>query len=469
MFSQKIVFLLLITVLVASSCSILDGGNTPTADFILPATQSGHTPAFEQETGQPDSTSAAALTDLPSSTQTPEDPIYPGDGVDPSALRVVYTISGDLWLWEAGETRQLTGTGTDYSPRISGDGTWIAFTRRVTSIHHELWALNIDGTNEKCLVSIEDLNTIGGGVRDPNAIAILPHNYQWVPGTHTLAFNTQQIFQGPGLSLLDDLNLVDVEDGKLTFLLLSGWGGEFFYSPNGSKVALSTPDTILLMDPDGKNYRPVLTYDQVNTYSEYRYYASPVWSQDGSFLRVAFPPVEPLGESDQVTEIWCISSDGSEVEQEGSIGTVPFFEDQYMRAVAFSPDLERLAFLSEAGQPSENLRQLRIASANGEDPWTFREERLMSFETWSLDGAHFVFMTGEDQQAWLGSMDGSASPFSDDPYGVMRVRWVDAQRLLYLQQSAEHFDFILADMQGNRTLLETISGAPPAFDFYLGF
>jgi Tol biopolymer transport system component len=459
---------LLMFIFLAPACSFLPGVATPTADFILSTSQSG--PSVDpppESTLPPDpSQSTPAPETIPTLLPTQAAGI-PGDAPDFSGLKVVYTNQGDLWIWEDGQARQLTESGYDHKPILSDDGTLIAFTRLVDGAHSELWVINATGGAERRLVSIEDLDTIGGGVRDPNAVAIVPYSYQWTPGSHTLAFNTQQVFQGPGQSLLDDLNLVDADSGELNFLLLAGWGGAFTYSPDGSLVALSTPDAILLMDASGENYRTVLTYERVLTYSEYRYYAQPVWAPDGSFLRVAFPPVAPLAGPDQVTEIWRISADGTQVELEGGLTAVPFFEDLYGRAVAFSPDLERLAYLREKGQPAENLRQLRIAYADAGEAWAFHEARLISFETWAADSQHFVFTTGEDQQAWLGNIDGGIEPFLDDPYGVTRVRWVDEQRLLYLRQGSEAFDFILADMQERSIQLDSLRGAPPAYDFFV--
>ena len=467
--SRWLFALLLVLIFLSPACNFLPGGATPTADFILSTSQSGPANDPPLESTLPlDPSQNTPAPDVPPTLQPTQGPQLPAEAPDFSGLKVVYANLGDLWIWDAGQARQLTESGYDHKPVLSDDGALIAFTRLVDGAHSELWVINAGGGDERRLVSIEDLDTIGGGVRDPNAVAIVPYSYQWVPGSHSLAFNTQQVFQGPGQSLLDDLNLVDVDNGELTFLLLAGWGGAFTYSPDGSLVALTTPDAILLMNANGENYRTVLTYERVLTYSEYRYYAQPVWSPDGSFLRVAFPPVEPLAGPDQVTEIWRISADGTQVELEGGLTAVPFFEDLYGRPVAFSPDLERLAYLREKGQPAENLRQLRIAKADAGDPWDFHEARLMSFETWAADSRHFVFTTGEDQQAWLGNIDGGIVPFSAHPYGVTRVRWVDDQRLLFLRQGSEAFDFILADMQGRSTLLDSLRGAPPAYDFYLG-
>jgi WD40-like Beta Propeller Repeat len=239
-----------------------------------------------------------ASSEIPTLSHTAEPSAYPLVSAEPSAtqetepakpeagaLRVVYTKDGNLWLWQGENTRQLTSSGDAYNPNLSPDGRTVAFLRPAGDFHTELWAIDVDGANERRLVSITDLDAIGGGVRDPSAVAINPYHFAWIPGTRSLAFNTQQVFNGPGLSLLDDLNLVDADSSAITNLFLAGWGGEFVYSPDGSQIAISRPDMVILTNADGSNYRPVLRYDPVVTYSEYRYYAAPLWSADGTAHR----------------------------------------------------------------------------------------------------------------------------------------------------------------------------------------
>jgi hypothetical protein len=320
--------------------------------------------------------------------------------------------------------------------------------------------VDTDGTNERRLVSIADLDKIGGGVRDPSAAAVNPFSFEWLPGGHTLAFNTYQVFQGPGHALLDDLNLVDADSLAITNLLLAGWGGEFAFSPDGSQVALSTSSAIFLADTDGGNYRQVLSYPEVTTYSEYRYYARPLWSPDGSFLRVAIPPADPLAQPPQATSLWNIPADGLPPVQEGSLFAVPFFEEP----VAYSPDLSRLAYLVEVGQPAENLRELHLATYDGAGGWMYYKAALLHFAGWSPGSRSFAFIRGEDQQAWLGSLDAAAETLPGDPYGVPKLIWVDARHYLYLQEKMGIFDFNLASLDGGITLIDTLP-QPPDFDF----
>jgi len=405
-------------------------------------------------------------------SETPVTPIIPKAIPSPElerlGLKIVYTRLGNLELWTENGKMQLTSSGDVYSPRISPDGQVVAFLRPVDDFHLELWAINTDGTNERRLVSIPDLDTIGGGVRDPNAIAINPYHYEWVPALdppggkspHVLAFNTQQVFQGPGLSLLDDLHLVNADDMEIKYLLLSGWGGEFVYSPDGKQIAITNPTSINLCQADGSSYRNVFTFESVNTYSEYRFYAAPVWSSDGSFLRVAIPPKDPLAETRLHTTLWTIPVDGLPSSQVGSVMAVPFFE----QPVVFSPDLSHLIYFSEVGTPAENRRELHLAAYDGSGDYSYSEYSLLHFLDWSVDSTRFSFNVGEDQEAWIGGLDAPPALFAPDPYGIVNLRWLDARNFLYLQQRSESFEFYLADLDGGAILLDSIPGPPPVYD-----
>jgi hypothetical protein len=204
-----------------------------------------------------------------------------------------------------------------------------------------------------------------------------------------------------------------------------------------------------------------LTYELVNTYSEYRFYAAPVWSSDNSFMRVAIPPKDPLAETRLPTNLWTIPVDGSSPFQVGSVMAVPFFE----QPVAFSPDLSRIIYFSEQGSPAENRRELHLAAFDGSGDRVYSEYSLLHLLSWSVDSAKFSFNVGEDQEAWIGSLDASPALLTSDPYGIIDLRWIDARNFLYLQQRIEGFEFYLADTDGGTILLDSVLGSPPVYDF----
>jgi Tol biopolymer transport system component len=399
--------------------------------------------------------SPAPVASLPAGTPTVEQ-AEQNLAPTPSAgsLTVVYIKAGNLWIWSGGQTRQLTQSGEVNRPRLSPDGKIIAYLRPADDFHLEIWGINSDGKNERKLVNVADLDAAGAAARDPSALAINPYRVSWIPGTHTLAYNTQQVFQGPGLSLLNDLNLVEADTLQKTNLLLSGWGGEFFYSPDGSQIAISQPDKVIVSKADGSDYRPVMTYPAVTTYSEYRYYAMPVWEKDGKSLRLALPPVDALAKPAQPTSLWRIALDGTQPQQSGSILAVPFFE----QPVVFSPDLKRIAFVKEIGQPAENLRELHLASNDGSGDWTYAKAAGLRFMGWAADASHFAYTLGDTQELWVGSLQETPTQPGDGIDGVQDLGWVDSSRMLYWQAGGGSYDLWLSGLQGGRLYLDSVTG-----------
>ncbi len=375
-------------------------------------------------------------------------------------LAVAYVKDGNLWLWSQGRSRQLTARGEVHRPRISSDGKLIAYLQPADDFHLEIWAIDANGQNERRLVSVADLDAIGGGFRDPSALALNPYRFLWLPGTHNLAYNTHQVFQGPGLSLLNDLNLVQADTLQKTNLLLSGWGGEFVYAPGGNQVAISQPDKIILAQADGSEYRPVFNYSAVTTYSEYRYYAAPVWDKDGQALFLALPPTDPLATPAQPTTLWRVPLDATAPLQLGGVFAVPFFE----QPVEFSPDAARIAFLREVGQPAENLRELHLAASDGSGDWVYARAPSIRFQGWSPDARRFAYTLGLQQELWLGSLQETPLLLGDGFSGVQDLRWIDGGRLLFWQASAGGFELKLANLAGGALLIASIIGAPE-YDF----
>ena len=227
----------------------------------------------------------------------------------PPFLRVVFVKDGDVWYWEEGGAAvQLTTSGDVFDARISDDGLVVGFTRGPDWYHQELFAVNSDGSNVRPLITSA---TLAGYVTHPDAISALIYQMDWEPGTHQIAFNTRLTFDGPGLILNNDLHLVDADTAGLVTMLGAGQGGDFYYSPDGSKIALVTATEIIIVDADGSNRQVLHTFPVVITYSEYSYYPPVTWLADNSAVRAAIPPADPLAVPSQMTVIWHIPADGS--------------------------------------------------------------------------------------------------------------------------------------------------------------
>jgi len=89
----------------------------------------------------------------------------------PPNLRVVYTKDGNVWSWQEGRAPSaLTTAGQVFGVQLTEDGAIAAFFRQVDEIRAELWAVGLDGSEERQLVSIADLTDM-----DPGALAVAPN------------------------------------------------------------------------------------------------------------------------------------------------------------------------------------------------------------------------------------------------------------------------------------------------------
>jgi len=294
---------------------------------------------------------------------------------------------------------------------------------------------------------------------------------EWVPGTHTLAFNTR-LNLAFGLVLNDDLHLIDADTLDRTTLLSAGEGGEFYYSPNGSRIAVVTPGEISLIDADGGQRQQVLTYTPVNTGSEYRFYARPFWLPDGSTLRVAIPPADPLAQPADRTSVWHIDTDGTPARLLTTIDAAPLAGTD---AIAFSPGLEYLAYAQ--------LRLPEDAASEQAEPW-LEVQRLANGDRqaypyasnlvrWAPDSQLFAFIAGRHEpRFYIGQWSGTTVPGAADAgTSVFDVRWVDAEHYLFVaKREAERgpaqdgWDLVLGDIHGSSTILASMASYPQ-FDF----
>jgi dipeptidyl aminopeptidase/acylaminoacyl peptidase len=293
-------------------------------------------------------------------------------------MQIAYTGGdGNLRLWSPDDgIRQITTQGNIQYVVISPDGSRVAFVRAQDYRDYSIWVIDIDGANERQLVTPENFR---GMLVADDALGAAPVQLEWVPGTRTLAFNTYPYFDGPGFFPHDDLWLIDTDSGTLTPFLEIGTGGMFAYSPNGSRLAVSTFQSVSLMDANGSNRTDdVLIYEPVMTYSEFLYYVTPQWSSDGSFLRVIVPPGDPLAEPAQSTAIWHIPGDGSAANQIGSLNIA------FLAVARLSPELNRIMYIT----PVTTSPELHIANVDGSQDVLYASN-ARTVESWSPDGDDF--------------------------------------------------------------------------------
>jgi hypothetical protein len=349
---------------------------------------------------------------------TPAVPPLPPPAVAPLP-RAAYVKSGNIWLWtDGGGTVQLTASGSDSSPRLSSDGGQVAFLRG-----GELWAVNADGSSPRVLVSAAYLS----GLVPPASGTAVIHWFDWVPAASTLWFNTSTA-GGPFTVPNDDLYAVSAGGGSAPVLLaVSGNGGNATFSPNGVYAAVAQGTRIILMNTDGSGARNALTYQLVQTYSEWVYVPEIVWFADSSQFRTVIPAHDALGDPSEGTYFWSVPVSGSPMEMAG-FTAVPAFMD----APRISPDGLNVAYFVPAGDNSElHLNGFYI----GDEMYSYYLANRWGLVGWAPDSAGFVYWADDARSLWLGRVGSPALRLTDTDHAEA-VRWLDTSRFLFVSDGS---------------------------------
>ncbi|MCJ7716637.1 MAG: hypothetical protein MUO54_08975 [Anaerolineales bacterium] len=436
--NRKIVLVIAVLLLVCLACDLLPAPKVDVVATAVAGTQ----------------TAAAPLEPIP---DTPDTPDTPEPLPEPAPfLQVVYVKDGDAWYWdEGGINLQLTTLGDVTSVVLSDDGQIAAFVRGSDFIHEEIGAVNTDGTNLRTLVSLADFTTM---IAHPDALSAVPYRMAWAPGTHILAFNTRMTFEGPGLILPDELRQVDADSLALSVLLPPGQAGDFYYSPDGSKIALVKADQISVVDANGSNRIDLLSFPIMITYSEFNYYPPVVWSPGSDALGAVIPPHDPLADPPELTTVWHLPSDGSPPSTLMTLTTVPFFQT----IATFSPDLNKLAYLTVLTPGPPPTVELHISNADGTGDVIYGTGDLQ-FEAWSTDAEHFIFSQGGHNPK-IGRLGYPTLDYTGVTL-MLSIRWVDETRFLYLNRLSGSWELSLGELGAPIQIIGSTTGDWIAYDF----
>ncbi len=432
--------LLLAGMLAASAC-----GGAPTLDSDAAATAIAATVAAMLEP------SPHVLPTVFEPTSTSE----PTPAPVPPTLHLVYTDGGNLKLI-AGPAAPLplTSAGSVELVQISDDGQKIAYTRRPAGdLPVELRVVNADGSGDSPLMSPADFDALyplGGALHNDL------FQFDFLPGTHLLLLNTRSTFEGPGLAKRDDLIRIDTDTFARTLLLAPGTGGDFTASPDGRYLALVRPDAIEIRLSDGTaSGSGVISYAPVITYSEYAYYAQPVWDAGSTAIAAAIPSPDPLAPATSGT-IWHLPAGGAAT----ALSTIPaqFFFFGTGSEPLISPDLARVAYTRPT--TTANIWSLFHAAADASGEVLVNTGDL-TWQGWSPDGLHFVYSLGGPMMLQLGTVGGTSAPL----VGGTSLRWYSPTGFLFQSGSFGAWTMNWGGIGEPIVALSSPAGDFIAFDF----
>jgi hypothetical protein len=384
------------------------------------ADQPGLDPELNQDLGGPESGSDDGEED---------------DEGDPGFLALVYSNAGDLWVSIGyNAPQQITSGHFDSYPLLSPDGSKVLFQRDAglspaNLYRFELWVIGIDGSRERRLVSAEDLPGEMGYALDAEEETMLdrlPQQIAWLDDNRRIAFNTL-LETGYGILSFYDLWIGDTETGEITRLLEDGTGGSFAYSPDGTRILVSDPGSVSVVNADGSERRLLVSYPFVNTASEYAYTPQPVWTPDGSHGLVAIASEDPFF-TDPYLTLWSLPLSG-DVQELCSVPGINLFNTMYDRL--WNTTRTVFAYI-------DDLLNLHLATLNGDSLQVY--DNGDHFFGWSADDRCWIYR--QAGEVMLDGVDLTAAPLelptSDDNMDWFELKWVSA--LDYVALSGNYYE-----------------------------
>jgi len=409
----------------------------------------------------------AIFTLTPSSTVSPPSVIPTFISVSlPKGLVITYAIENELWVWKQERLLLITQQENNIStPVLSDDGQWILFRQRhimmdgITPPSDDLWVVRTDGSELNRLVGSDDLLGITGK-------EVLINYFDWLPGSHKILFNNEEIIEGPpGSRSLFDLYSVDLA-GQITQLLGPGDAGRFVPSPNGTQIALATDSRIKVFDLETRKQRILLEFEPVGVPMDGGVRTPKlVWDPNGQFVMTSILPKNLYyselynGEPEQV---WQLFSNG-QVNLIDQLQPVT----QNHAGVTFSPDLQYFFYLNGSCSDAMGMLTVYNIESGEEYPLTC----VWNLPLWLPDSEHFIYNLG---LLYLGSIsDNTSQPLDifntpSDSNNYASSIWINNDFFLLVLRSQDVCTLSIATLQGIVTeITNTPSDICPRVDFNL--
>jgi hypothetical protein len=398
--------------------------------------------------GKPNESGLSATATLPpsveegatvSSTAETEQAITATDTAEIPPLTVSFVDSSrNLYVWREGYAApaELVNSGDVVESHVSTDGNLIAFIRSSDYSNYDLDVVNFDGSNRHTLISNAQFNAF---TKPDYAIGVGPNRVSWKPGSHILGFSTRAVLEGPGLLVPGTFYTLDVDSGTLQQLIHTEDGFSFSFSPDGNFVAISRPTGIDLYHSDGSLVAEnVVTFNSVNTASEYAWTADISWKNDSSSFCTVIAPEEPWVDEPAASIVWQVSNTGAAAMLYS--GVMSFFP---MGIASFSPDLSLMNYRTQEGNPLDNNWALHVSLADGSGNANIDTGYFGHLAEWSPDGQKFIYskLDGSNNLAFL--VNGNSTPdHLADVVSLLDAKWVDDSHFI-VSSHTENGDSLL--------------------------
>jgi hypothetical protein len=163
---------------------------------------------------------------------------------DSHSLRVVYSNQNQFLLWkeETGSATVLGLVDGAQQAIASSDGRLVAYQRRTSDNHDQIWVLGTDGSGERQVALADPLET---WERYPLARSV-ELRLGWLPNSHTVWYYYVPQIDPP--RRYEALYLVDTEGGSPRLVLPAGVAWKIAFSPNGHEIIALAESELRLID-----------------------------------------------------------------------------------------------------------------------------------------------------------------------------------------------------------------------------
>ena len=164
-------------------------------------------------------------------------------------------IPGQIWLLDEDESLRAIATLTGVERLLfSDDATRLAYMRTVDEYRVELGVIYTETSTARVVVDADTFDAIGAELpRDEfGPLAVLPSGLAFVPGTHTLAFRADPLYNALGGAVLNDLWLFDADGDHLAQVLLRVRAVRFNSRRMAGSSRLSTLEHYVFMGSTGR-------------------------------------------------------------------------------------------------------------------------------------------------------------------------------------------------------------------------
>ena len=346
----------------------------------------------------------------------------------PDEVRMAYALDGYLYFQKGSQPPlQLTHT-KEYTHPIgfSEDGTKILFLEGQAM---NIYSINVDGSDKQALAT-KDLLHLTKSEYDESTTFCEP---VFISSSNFVLFRSCSHPDGYTTIYQDDLFIVDTEANQTRVILPQGYGGHYYPSPDGSKLAMVYVGYIDLLYIDGRMIRHNLATHPIS--EPWPLLALVHWTEDSQELIVALPINTFYDSSPPPTyEVWRYSAETGT----GTHIKLDPLPSGKIDPIWPSPDGNWLLYKNYDERPFY-LVDLRDGHSQPYNP----DEANQPYG-WSPDSRHFVYESSEP-----GGFGLYLSSVSDPPIFLGRgefVVWLDDNHFIYFD--FDDHAYVMKDISG---------------------